>query len=79
MMQANWQAGIYPDNTDTIPESTRMIKFPDEKPGLLRACRWAFLLYVPALTIAPFVAPLVYWTCYQEISGGNLKRKGNEK
>ena len=56
-----------------------MIKFPDEKPTLLRACWWAFLLYAPALTLAPFVAPLVYWTCYQEMSGGNLKpRKGTE-
>ena len=56
-----------------------MIKFPDEKPGLLRAYWWAFLLYVPALTIAPFVAPLVYYVCYQEISGGNLERRGRKK
>ena len=56
-----------------------MIKFPEEKPGLLRACWWACLLYVPALTIAPFVAPLVYWVCYQEISGANLKHKSQKK
>ena len=56
-----------------------MIKFPDEKPGLLRACWWACLLYLPALTIAPVVAPLVYWVCYQEISGGDLKRKSQKK
>ena len=56
-----------------------MIKFPDEKPSFWRACWWALLLYVPALSVAPFVAPLVYYVCYQEISGGNQKRKGKKK